>query len=116
VWSSRRSSGGDVVALVVNRFTWALLARRDWHRGRSIEAGAVVNVSRALGSIARGCGVGIGTDGDVVAVSLDRFTWAALGRLSVRSVASSAASGRGCQRVEGGPWSSCRSSGDVGAS
>ena len=93
-WSTCRGSGGDVVGLSLDRITWATSARRDRHRGRSIEAGAVVNVSRALGSIARGCGFVIGTDGDVVAVSLDRFTWAALGR-RFRSSPAGTARGRG---------------------
>ena len=80
------------------------------HRRQAV---ALVNVSRALGSIARGCGVVIGTDGDVVAVVI-RFTEAATCRgcrafpvaWSVRSLGpgSRLAVGR-CDRY---PWRSVR--------
>jgi hypothetical protein len=100
---------GDVVAVSLDRFPWAASGGSDHRQRERIEGvgrwssrrssgrcgsiiAAGVIVSRALGSIARGCGVVIGTDGEVVAVSLDRFTWATLGR-SVQIIASGNGSG-----------------------
>jgi len=75
-----------VIRLRVDRLTWAALRRlRGVHRSGI--------VSRRRGSIHRGGGDVIGTDGDVVALAVHRFTRAILGRFVIRSTESASARG-----------------------